>query len=145
MIRMVGKRIEDRAFLGLIRKWRQAGRLGTTGAIMPPVTGPPHGGVVSPVRSNVYQHYVLDLWFEKGIKPRCRGEACLLRYAEDYLCAVEYQAAAERCSAALGARLKKFGLVLATEKTRILPFRRQPSPGPSRFAFLGCEFRRGQD
>jgi hypothetical protein len=40
------------------------------------------GGVLSPVLANVYLHYVLDLWFENVIKPRCRGEACLLRYAD---------------------------------------------------------------
>ena len=82
MIRMLGERIEDRAFLGLIRKWLQAGIRGTTGAILHPVTGTPQGGVVSPVLSNVYLHYVLDLWFEKVSKPQCRGEACLLRYAD---------------------------------------------------------------
>ena len=82
MIRMLGERIEDRAFLGLIRKWLQAGILDTTGAILHPATGTPQGGVVSPVLSNVYLHDVLDLWFEKVVKPRCRGEACLLRYAD---------------------------------------------------------------
>ena len=71
--------------------------------------------------SNVYLHYVLDLWFEKVIKPQCRGEACLLRYADDYICAFESRAEAERFYAALGPRLEKFGLTLAAEKTRILP------------------------
>jgi hypothetical protein len=141
----LGERIEDRAFLGLIRKWLQAGILDTTGAISHPVTGTPQGGVVSPVLSNGSRHYVLDLWCEKVIKPQCRGEACLLRYADDYVCAFEYQEEAERCSAALGPRLEKFGLALATAKTRILPFRRQPSPGSSSFEFLGLEFRWGQD
>jgi RNA-directed DNA polymerase len=82
MIRLLGERSEDRAFLGLIRKWVPAGILDTTGAIIHPATGPPQGGVVSPVLSNVYLHYVLDLWFEKVSKPQGRGEACLLRYAD---------------------------------------------------------------
>jgi RNA-directed DNA polymerase len=145
MIRRLGERIEDRAFLGLIRKWLQAGILDTTGAIIHPATGTPQGGVVSPVLSNVYLHYVLDLWFEKVIKPQCRGEACLLRYADDDICAFEYQEEAERVSAALGPRLEKFGLALAPEKTRILPFSRQASPGPSSFECLGFEFRWGLD
>ena len=95
--------------------------------------------------SNVYPHYVLDLWFEKVIKPQGRGEACLRRYADDYICAVEYQAEAERFYAALGPRLEKFGLILAAEKTRILPFGRQQPPGQGRFEFLGFEFYWGQD
>jgi len=145
MIRMLEERIEDRAFLGLIRKWLRAGILDTTGAIIHPVTGTPQGGVVSPVLSNVYLHYVLDLWFEKVIKPQCRGEACLLRYADDYICAFEDQEEAERFYAALGPRLEKFGLTLAAEKTRILPFRRQQPTGQGSFEFLGFEFRWGWD
>ena len=88
---------------------------------------------------------MLDLWFEKVIKLQCRGEACLLRYAADYICAFEPQAEAERFYAALGPRLEKFRLALATEKTRILPFRRQPASGPSSFEFLGFECRWGRD
>ena len=145
MIRMLAERIDDRAFLGLIRKRLQAGILDTTGAIIHPVTGTPQGGVVSPVLSNVYLHYVLDLWFEKVIKPQCRREACLLRYADDYICAFEDQEEAERFYAALGPRLEKFGLTLAAEKTRILPFRRQQPTGQGSFEFLGFEFRWGWD
>src|SRR5215471_12783945 len=96
LVRMLAERIEDRAFRGRIRKWWHAGILDTTGAILHPVMGTPQGGVVSPVLSNVYLHYVRDLWFENVSKPQCRGEACLLRYADDYICAVEYQAEAER-------------------------------------------------
>ena len=77
----IPKRYRETA-LGLIRKWLQAGILETNGAVIQPATGTPQGGVVSPVLSNVYLHYVLDLWFEKVIKPQCRGEACLLRYAD---------------------------------------------------------------
>lgn len=82
MSRMLRERMEDRAFLGLSRKWLRAGILATTGTILPPVTGTPQGGVGSPVLSNVYLYYVLDLGFENVIKPQCRGEACLLRYAD---------------------------------------------------------------
>jgi group II intron reverse transcriptase/maturase len=145
LVRMLAERIDDRAFLGLIRKWLRAGILDTTGTIIHPVTGTPQGGVVSPVLSNVYLHYVLDLWFEQVIKPQCRGEACLLRYADDYIGAFEYQAEAERFYAALGPRLEKFGLTLAAEKTRVLPFSRHQPPGQGRFAFLGFEFYWGRD
>jgi RNA-directed DNA polymerase len=79
------------------------------------------------------------------IKPQCRGEACLLRYADDYICAFEEQAEAEWFYAALGPRLTKFGLTLAAEKTRVLPFSRQQPPGQGRFEFLGFEFYWGQD
>ncbi len=145
MIRRWAERIEERALLGLIRKWLQAGRLDPTGAILQPVTGTPQGGGVSPVLANGYLHYVLDLGFAKVVKPQCRGEACRLRYAEDYGCAVADQGEAARFYAALGPRLEQFGRAVATAKTRLLPFRRPPSPGPSSLEFLGFEFRWGPD
>ena len=145
LVRRLAERIEDRALLGLIRKWLRAGILDTTGVILHPVTGTPQGGVVSPVLSNVYLHYVLDLWFENVIKPQCRGEAWLLRDADDYSCAVESKAEAERCYAALGPRLETCGRTLAAEKTRILPFSRHQPPGQERFEFLGVELYWGRD
>ena len=82
LMRMLEQRIDDRAFLRLIRKWLKAGVLVTGGQVIHPVTGTPQGGVVSPVLANVYLHYALDLWFEKVMNPHCRGEACLVRYIE---------------------------------------------------------------
>jgi RNA-directed DNA polymerase len=76
-------RIDDRAFLGLIRKWLKAGILETAGRVIHPDTGVPQGGVVSPVMANVYLYYALDLGFEKVVKPHGRGEALISRYADD--------------------------------------------------------------
>jgi RNA-directed DNA polymerase len=78
-------------------------------------------------------------------KPRCGGEACLIRYADDVGCAFEYQADAERFDRELGQRLGKFGLELAAGKTRVLPFTRPQGSGPTSFDVLGCEFRWGRD
>jgi RNA-directed DNA polymerase len=76
-------------------------------------------------------------------KPRCGGEACLIRYADDVGCAFEYQADAERFDRELGQRLGKFGLELAAGKTRVLPFTRPQGSGPTSFDVLGCELRWG--
>jgi RNA-directed DNA polymerase len=103
------------------------------------------GGVASPILANVYLHYALDLWFHKGVKPRCGGEACLIRYADDCVCAFQYQADAERFYRELGQRLGKFGLELSPDKTRVIPFTRQQAPGHTSFDFLGFEFRWGRD
>ena len=65
---MLAQRIDDQAFLHLIRKWLKAGILDTDGKILDPETGTPQGGVISPILANVYLHYALDLWFEKGVK-----------------------------------------------------------------------------
>jgi RNA-directed DNA polymerase len=89
MMRMLAERIEDGAFLRLIRKWLRAGVLDTDGQILHPVTGTPQGGIISPILANVYLHYALDLWFHHVVKPRCGGEACLIRYADDVVCAFQ--------------------------------------------------------
>jgi RNA-directed DNA polymerase len=77
-------------------------------------------------------------------QPR-RGEACLIRYADDFVCAFQYQTDAERCYKELDVRLGKFGLQVATEKTRVIPFDRRSPSGKSRFQFLGFEFYWGKD
>ena len=55
--------------------------------------GTPQGGLISPVLANVYLHYVLDLWFEKAIKTKLKGEAYLVRYADDCAPRTYYQEA----------------------------------------------------
>ena len=129
----------------MIKKWRKAGVLDTDGQVLHPVTGTPQGGIVSPILANVYLHYAVDLWFERVVKPPCRGEACLIRYADDFVCAFERQPEAERFYTMLGQRLGKFGLELSAEKTRVMPFSRQPPAPKTSFEFLGFEFRWDKD
>ena len=81
--RMLEQRIADGAFLNLIRKWLRAGILEEDGRVIHPQTGTPQGGVVWPVLANIYLHYVLDLWFERVVRPRQRGRCWIIRYADD--------------------------------------------------------------
>lgn len=96
LLTMLRERVDDRAFLRLLRKWLKAGILETDGLVVHPESGSPQGGCISPVLANVYLHYALDLWFDKVVKPHCRGEALLCRYADDWVCAFRYQDDAER-------------------------------------------------
>lgn len=98
--------------------------------------GTPQGGLISPVLANVYLHYVLDLWFEKGIKPKLKGEAYLVRYCDDFIIMFQYENEAQIVYELLKERLKKFNLELAEDKTRILPFGRFKGNKES-FDFLG--------
>jgi group II intron reverse transcriptase/maturase len=139
LLRMLALRIDDRAFLNLIRKWLKAGILDTDGAVLHPDTGTPQGGIVSPVLANLYLHHVLDLWFERVVKPRCRGEALLCRYADDFVCAFRFRDDAQRFFKALPQRLAKFGLEVAPEKTQVLRFSRFHPSMTRRVTFLGFE------
>lgn len=141
MMKMLGRRVEDRAFLRLIRKWMKAGVLEEDGKVIHPATGTPQGGIISPVLANVYLHYVLDLWFEHGVGKGCRGQAYIMRYADDFVCAFQYKADAEGLMRDLPERLAKFNLSVAPEKTRMLPFGRFREEPNESFEFLGFEFR----
>jgi group II intron reverse transcriptase/maturase len=139
LLRMLSERIDDAAFLGLIRKWLKAGVLETDGRIIHPETGTPQGGIVSPVLANIYLHYALDLWFEKVVKAHSAGEAMLVRYADDFVCAFRYRQDARRFFAGLTERLAKFNLELAAEKSGLLRFSRFHPSRRRRIIFLGFE------
>ena len=144
LIKMLEQRVNDKAFTGLIKKWLKAGVMETDGNVIHPVTGTPQGGIISPILANIYLHYVIDLWFEKKVKPACEGESYICRYADDFICAFRYKDDAERFYNALGERLNKFGLELAKEKTNIISFSRFRKHENTYFEFLGFEFRWGK-
>ena len=81
-------------------------------------------GRVSVLLSNVYLHYVIDLWFERVVKPRLRGEACMVRYVDDFVLCFQYRADALRAQEALAKRLRRFSLTLEPTKTKLVEFGR---------------------
>lgn len=141
LVKMLRHRLNDEAFIRLIRKWLKSGILDTDNKVIHPVTGSPQGGIVSPVLANIYLHYVLDIWFERVVKKHIRGKALLCRYADDFVCAFQYKEDAEAFFRTLPKRLKKFGLEVAEEKTKIHRFSRFHLSIANRFVFLGFEFR----
>jgi group II intron reverse transcriptase/maturase len=138
--RMLEQRIADGAFLNLIRKWLRAGILEEDGQVIHPQTGTPQGGVVSPVLANLYLHYVLDLWFERVVRPQQQGRCRMIRYADDFVACFECRHEAVAFEKALKDRLAKFGLEVAADKTKTLRFGHNGGPHNGRFDFLGFEF-----
>jgi group II intron reverse transcriptase/maturase len=123
MLRFVEHRVGDQRLISLIRRWLKAGVL-EDGEVHPSEEGTPQGGSVSVLLSNVYLHYVLDLWFERVVKPRLRGEACMVRYIDDFLLCFQYRADALRVQEALVKRLRRFSLILEPAKTKLVEFGR---------------------
>ncbi|WP_017926935.1 reverse transcriptase domain-containing protein [Thioalkalivibrio sp. HL-Eb18] len=107
----------------VLGKWMNAGVL-ENGVIDHPEDGVPQGGCISPLLSNLYLHEVLDLWFEQEVKPRMRGRAFLVRFADDAVLGFEREDDARRVLDVLPKRLGRFGLTLHPEKTRLVDFRR---------------------
>jgi RNA-directed DNA polymerase len=142
---LLRQRIRDGVLLRLIGKWLQAGVL-EGGQLTHPSEGTPQGGVISPLLANIYLHYVLDVWFEREVKPRLQGRAFLIRYADDFVIGFANEADARRVLAVLPKRFGKYGLTLHPAKTRLVAFRPPPpsldagsgsGPRPGTFDLLG--------
>lgn len=143
--RMLALRIDDKRLLTLIQQWLKAEVVEPAGRVATPTQGTPQGGVISPVLANIYLHYVLDLWVEKVVKPRCRGRVMLIRYCDDFVVAFQLRCDAQAFYRALPQRLAKFNLAIAPEKTQLIRFSRF-HPGKQRcFRFLGFEFYWSKD
>ena len=123
MLRFVEHRVGDPRLISLIRRWLKAGVL-EDGEVHANEQGTPQGGSISVLLSNVYLHYALDLWFERVVKSRLRGEAYLVRYIDDFVLCFQYREDALRVQTALCKRLGKFSLTLEPTKTKLVEFGR---------------------
>jgi group II intron reverse transcriptase/maturase len=123
LLRFVEHRVGDPRIISLIKRWLKAGVL-EEGELRSVEMGTPQGGSISVLLSNIYLHYVLDLWFEKVIKPQLKGEAYLVRYIDDFVVCFQLRSDAIRFQDALVKRLEKFSLELEPKKTRLVEFGR---------------------
>lgn len=123
IIKFVEHRVGDPRIISLIKRWLKAGVL-EDGKVYASEIGAPQGGSISVLLSNIYLHYVLDLWFEKAIKPRLKGEAYLVRYIDDFVVCFQFRSDAIRFHEVLKKRLGKFSLELEPNKTRLVEFGR---------------------
>jgi RNA-directed DNA polymerase len=144
MQKFVEHRIGDRRMVRLLMKWLHAGVL-EDGELRAVEEGAPQGGGISPLLSNIYLHYALDLWANQWRKRHARGEVYIVRYADDVVMGFQYEQDARAMREALASRLAKFGLELHPEKTRVLRFgrfarkdaERDGRKRPETFDFLG--------
>ena len=109
-------RIGDKRVLKLVDAWLSAGVM-ENGKWQEMETGTPQGGSISPLLSNVYLHYVLDLWFERKMKKQLRGKAHLVRYADDFVILFTNSGDLDVMKTLLVARLAQFSLTVAEDKT----------------------------
>ena len=115
------QRVRDGVLRRMIDKWLKAGVL-EDGNLSYPDAGSPQGGVISPLLANIYLHEVLDRWFEESVKPRLRGKAFVVRYADDAVIVFAEESDAHRVYEVLPKRFGKYGLTLHPEKTRLVRF-----------------------
>jgi len=144
VIEFLKLRIADPNLLRIISRFLKGGYM-EEGKKHKTDNGTPQGGVISPILANVYLHYVLDLWFEKVVRKQCKGQAYIVRYADDFVCCFQHKSEAQQFFHSLKLRLKKFKLEIAEDKTKIIPFgrfaennaKREGNSKPATFDFLG--------
>jgi group II intron reverse transcriptase/maturase len=143
LMEMIERRISDASVLRLIRKWINVGVI-DDGRLLVSETGTGQGQIISPLLANVYLHFVLDEWFEREVKPRLRGKAFVIRYADDAVICFQYREDAEKVLQVLPKRFARYGLTLHPDKTRLVEFGRtalaraiRAGTKPDTFDFLG--------
>jgi len=140
------EKIKDTKFMRYINRMFKAGVLAKEDLIMSD-EGVPQGSICSPVLANVFAHYAIDIWIEEMVKPNCKGNVRLLRYADDAVICCQYDVDAKRIREALVKRLGKYKLELNEEKTKQIPFdKRLVAQGIEQgtFDFLGFTFYWGR-
>ena len=140
---MIEERVSDGSMLRLVGKWMQVGVI-EDGRLLVSETGTGQGQPISPLLANIYLHHVLDKWFEDMVKPRLKGEAYEIRFADDAILCFQRKEDAEKVLNVLSKRFAKFGLTLHPEKTRLIAFGRYAASNakrqgkkPATFGFLG--------
>jgi len=143
MIKFLRHRIGDERVIRLVIRMLRSGIM-EEGLVQANEEGTPQGSILSPLLSNIYLHYVLDLWFRRRVSRQSRGEAYYFRFADDFVACFRYRGDAESFQRRLKDRLEGFGLELAEEKTRGIEFGRfareeayQRGEKPKEFTFLG--------
>lgn len=144
MLKFIAHRIGDKRVLRHIARWLKAGVMEEE-KLTRSEEGTPQGGSISPLLSNIYLHYVLDLWVEQWRKRSARGEVIIVRYADDFVMGFQHREDAERFLTELKERLTRFSLSLHPEKTRLIEFGRNAAEQrkargegkPETFNFLG--------
>ena len=131
------QRVRDGVIVRLVGKWLNAG-VQEAGVLSYPGIGTPQGGVISPILANIYLHTVLDEWFEREVRPRLRGRATLVRFADDVVIVFTHEGDARRVLEVLPKRFGGYGLELHPEKTRLVAFGR-----PDRRRDVGDDGRGG--
>ena len=143
LLEFLNIRVKDSSLLFLIKRFLKAGYIDNN-LLVKTKAGTPQGSILSPMLANIFLHYVLDTWFEQTVKTHIGGYCELVRYADDFVCLVQYKEDALKIRRALENRFSKHKLTLHSDKTKVFSFGRferensqNQNRKPNTFDFLG--------
>ena len=128
LMERVSKRVSDRRVLKLLRGWLCAGVM-EEGTYSETVSGTPQGGVISPLLSNVYLHFLDSVW-----QRQCAEVGKLVRYADDFVVLCRSREDVEEAERRVRIIFERLKLTLHPEKTQKVDL----TEGKEGFDFLGC-------
>lgn len=139
LMKAVRKHIDNKWVILYIKRWLKTPMQLPDGSLQEKTRGVMQGGVISPVLSNLFLHYVFDVWISKR---HSNAEWC--RYADDGLVHCETEMQAKRILAELHKRFNECKLELHPDKTKIVYCKdenRKREYPETKFDFLGYTFR----
>ena len=139
LLRAVRKHTDIKWVILYIERWLKAPFQMTSGERIERMSGTPQGGVISPVLSNLFLHYVFDVWMS-----RKRPQNPWSRYADDRIAHCRSQEEAVELLNELKVRFEECGLELHPDKTCIVYCKdddRREEHLETKFDFLGYTFR----
>lgn len=138
LMKILGKKIADRRFKGLIGRFLKGSLINKEGEILPSSIGTPQGSIMSPILANIYLHEAIDTWF---IEEYASYNNVIVRYADDAVFFFNKEETAQEFMGDLKARVMKYGISLNPDKTRTL---RLAKGEHKQFNFLGLTFYWGR-
>lgn len=138
LMKILGKKISDDKFKGLIGRFLVGGLISHDGEQIPSEIGTPQGSIMSPILANIYLDEVLDQWF---LKEYASHDNVIVRYADDAVFFFKKIDRAEKFMCELKERVESFDLQLNEDKTRTLELTKD---NHNSFSFLGLSFYWGK-
>lgn len=136
LMKVVEGHVKEKWQLLYIRRWLKAPMQQKGGMLIERTKGTPQGGVISPILSNLFMHYVFDEW----MKRKHPGKQWA-RYADDGIIHCKTKEEAETMLEEIKQRFQACNLEINLEKSKVVYCGSDGQHENKSFTFLGYTFQ----